>query len=65
MLQAYGKQFHTDFTKFLKMRSEEIVRGGRMVLTFLGRSIVDPTSDDCCSVWEQLARSLFDMFKEV
>ncbi|KVH89257.1 hypothetical protein Ccrd_008755 [Cynara cardunculus var. scolymus] len=35
-----------DFRKFLKLRSEEIVCGGRMVLTFLGRSNADPTSDD-------------------
>ncbi|KAL8265267.1 hypothetical protein R6Q59_023397 [Mikania micrantha] len=46
------------------MRSKEIVCGGCMVLTLLGRSIVDPTSDDSCDLWEQLAQSLRDMLKE-
>ncbi|KAI3741181.1 hypothetical protein L1987_58848 [Smallanthus sonchifolius] len=65
VFQAYGKKFKTDFTKFLQMRSEEIVCGGRMVLTFVGRSVVDPTSDDGCSpLWEVLAQSLLDMAKE-
>ncbi|KAD4179968.1 hypothetical protein E3N88_28559 [Mikania micrantha] len=64
VFQEYAKQFHTDFTNFLKMRSKEIVCGGCMVLTILGRSIVDPSSDDACDLWEQLARSLLDMLKE-
>lgn len=65
VFQVYEKQFHTDFTKFLQMRSQEIVCGGCMVLTFPGRSIVDPTSDDCCILWDLLAQSLLDMVKEV
>ncbi|KAL8265266.1 hypothetical protein R6Q59_023396 [Mikania micrantha] len=64
VFQEYAKQFHTDFTNFLKMRSKEIVCGGCMVLTILGRSIVDPSSDDACDLWEQLAQSLLDMLKE-
>ncbi|XP_071721356.1 S-adenosyl-L-methionine:benzoic acid/salicylic acid carboxyl methyltransferase 3-like [Rutidosis leptorrhynchoides] len=64
VFQAYGKQFHSDFTKFLQMRSEEIVPGGHMVLTFMGRSKPDPTSDDCCMLFEQLAIALSDMLKE-
>ncbi|KAF5811014.1 putative methyltransferase [Helianthus annuus] len=64
VFQAYAKQFRIDFTNFLKLRSKEIVRGGCMILTFLGRSFADPTSDDNCSLWEQLAQSLQDMIKE-
>nr|XP_043619928.1 benzoate carboxyl methyltransferase-like [Erigeron canadensis] len=64
VLQAYRKQFHSDFTKFLQMRSEEIVPGGGMVLTCIGRSIVDPTSEDSCTLFELLAQSLVDMVKE-
>ncbi|KAK1435713.1 hypothetical protein QVD17_01479 [Tagetes erecta] len=64
VFQAYGKQFKSDFTKFLQMRSEEIVCGGRLVLTIVGRSVVDPTSDDGCRLWELLAQSLLDMVKE-
>ncbi|PWA43958.1 salicylic acid carboxyl methyltransferase [Artemisia annua] len=63
VFEAYGNQFHTDFTKFLQMRSEEIVFGGCMVLAFIGRKTRDPTRDD--SGWELLAHSLLDMLKEV
>lgn len=65
MFKAYAKQFYKDFTKFLQMRAKEIVRGGCMVLTIVGRCIVDPTSDDCCSFWELLAQALLDLVKEV
>ncbi|KAI3696072.1 hypothetical protein L1987_79081 [Smallanthus sonchifolius] len=62
--EEYGKQWHTDFTKFLQMRSEEIVHGGSMVLTFPARSIVDPTSEDGSALMELLGQSLVDMLKE-
>ncbi|MFS7984148.1 putative jasmonate O-methyltransferase [Helianthus anomalus] len=65
VFHAYGKQFNIDFTKFLQMRSEEVVCGGSMVLTFPARSIVNPTSDDSCAFWELLGQSLIDMLKEV
>ncbi|XP_076914126.1 S-adenosyl-L-methionine:benzoic acid/salicylic acid carboxyl methyltransferase 3-like [Bidens hawaiensis] len=64
VLQAYGKQFQTDFTKFLQMRSEEIVLGGHMVLTLPGRSKVDPTRDDCWSLWDLLTISLLELLQE-
>ncbi|PWA64613.1 S-adenosyl-L-methionine-dependent methyltransferases superfamily protein [Artemisia annua] len=64
VIQAYGKQFITDFTNFLRLRSEELVYGGRMVLTLVGRSEVDPTCDDGCRHLELLAQSLHDMVKE-
>ncbi|KAI7724521.1 hypothetical protein M8C21_023975, partial [Ambrosia artemisiifolia] len=64
VFQAYGKQFETDFTKLLQLRSQEIVCGGRMVLTLVGRSLADPTSDDGCCIWELLAQSLLDMVRE-
>ncbi|KAI7744322.1 hypothetical protein M8C21_032738 [Ambrosia artemisiifolia] len=62
--QAYGKQFHIDFTKFLRMRSEEVVHGGSMILTITSRSSVDPTSEDNCDLFELLGQSLIDMLKE-
>ena len=65
VLEAYQKQFYADFRTFLQLRSKEVVQGGSMVLTILGRSISDPTSDDCCCFWELLAQSLVDMVKVV
>ncbi|KAK9056883.1 hypothetical protein SSX86_024247 [Deinandra increscens subsp. villosa] len=62
--KAYRKQFHNDFTKFLQMRSKEVVRDGRMVLTFPARSLVDPTTDECFAQFELLGQSLVDMLME-
>ncbi|KAI3954952.1 hypothetical protein MKW98_004955 [Papaver atlanticum] len=64
MIDAHLKQFTSDFTGFLKCRSGELVMGGRMVLTFLGRASVDPTSDEGCSFWGILALGLKDMVLE-
>ncbi|PWA36627.1 benzoate carboxyl methyltransferase [Artemisia annua] len=65
VFQAYEKQFHTDFTKFFQMRSEEIVHGGRMVLTLNGRSIADSISDGSGCLLNLLGQTILDMVKEV
>ncbi|KAL8227171.1 hypothetical protein R6Q57_017003 [Mikania cordata] len=57
VLQAYGKQFHTDFTRFLQLRSTEIIRDGCMFLTLRSRSNLDPTRDDSSSFWDFLLAS--------
>ena len=44
VLKAYYEQFQRDFSLFLKCRAEEVVEGGRMVLTFLGRRSDDPST---------------------
>ncbi|KAK8545096.1 hypothetical protein V6N13_066404 [Hibiscus sabdariffa] len=59
--KAYSEQFQNDFSNFLRCRSEEMMSGGRMMLTLIGRSITDPTSKDCCSLWDLLAKSLLDL----
>ncbi|KAI3979283.1 hypothetical protein MKX01_007759 [Papaver californicum] len=59
--EAYLKQFKSDFTSSLKCRSGELVKGGRMVLTLLGRRSADPTSEECCYFWEILALALSDI----
>ncbi|CAI9292344.1 unnamed protein product [Lactuca saligna] len=65
VFEAYEKQFQTDFIKFLQMRSKELVHGGCMVLTFLGRSSVDPTTNENGGrILELLSQSLLDMVKE-
>ncbi|VVA90764.1 unnamed protein product [Arabis nemorensis] len=45
--KSYLDQFQTDFSLFLKMRSEEIMPNGRMVLVFMGRQASDPMYRDC------------------
>ncbi|KAK8606747.1 hypothetical protein V6N13_052509 [Hibiscus sabdariffa] len=64
VLKAYYKQFQHDFFLFLKCRSEELVDGGRMVLTVLGRRNDDPSSKEGCYIWELLAMALNDMVLE-
>lgn len=65
VLKAYYDQFQKDFSFFLNCRSKELVTGGRMVLTFLGRRSEDPSSKECCYIWELLAMALKEMVLEV
>ncbi|KAL6346349.1 hypothetical protein AAG906_033145 [Vitis piasezkii] len=62
VLKAYYEQFQSHFSMFLRCRSEELL-GGSMVLTFLGRSD-DPSSKECCYIWELLAVAINDMVAE-
>ncbi|XP_047306330.1 probable jasmonic acid carboxyl methyltransferase 2 [Impatiens glandulifera] len=64
VFEAYKNQFYKDFSSFINKRSHEILPSGRMVLTFLGRSIPDPSSNDCCCLWELLAQSLLDVVSQ-
>ncbi|XP_061943803.1 probable methyltransferase TCM_000331 [Populus nigra] len=61
VFKAYLEQFQKDFSLFLRLRSEEIIQGGRVVFTFISRSTDDPRSNDCCLIWELLAKSLLDL----
>ena len=65
VIKAYHQQFKSDFSMFLKCRADEMVGGGRMVLTILGRRNEDPCSKECCYIWELLAMALNDMVIEV
>ncbi|KAJ0243920.1 hypothetical protein HA466_0199030 [Hirschfeldia incana] len=59
---AYLNQFQKDFKTFLRMRSEEMVSNGRMVLTLIGRKTLDdPLYRDCCHFWTLLSQSLQDL----
>ncbi|XP_010254766.1 PREDICTED: jasmonate O-methyltransferase-like [Nelumbo nucifera] len=64
VLSAYALQFQQDFTSFLNSRSEEIVPGGRMVLSFMGRRTTDPSTEKNCHQWEFLAQALQNMVIE-
>ncbi|CAL1390755.1 unnamed protein product [Linum trigynum] len=61
VLEAYYEQFQRDFFSFLSCRSRELVVGGRMVLTFLGRRSEDRASRECCYLWELLSIVLNQM----
>ncbi|XP_021300863.1 benzoate carboxyl methyltransferase-like [Herrania umbratica] len=63
VFKAYSRQFKEDFSTFLKLRSQEMIPGGRMVLTFNGRSNLYPSKED--DDWKlQLAKSLYDLVAE-
>lgn len=64
VLDAYSLQFQNDFSLFLKSRAEEVVPGGRMVLSFMGRPTSDPTSEQSCYHWELMAHALMSMVLE-
>ncbi|ESQ45430.1 hypothetical protein EUTSA_v10010465mg [Eutrema salsugineum] len=64
LYKSYLNQFQKDFSLFLRMRSEEIVSNGRMILTFLGREASDPLSKDCFGNWSLISDSLFDLVSE-
>ncbi|XP_010488883.1 PREDICTED: salicylate/benzoate carboxyl methyltransferase-like [Camelina sativa] len=62
--KSYLNQFKNDFSVFLKMRSEEIVHNGHMVLTFVGRKASNTLSNDCFQVWSLLSDCLRDLASE-
>ncbi|XP_077223867.1 putative jasmonic acid carboxyl methyltransferase 1 [Tasmannia lanceolata] len=64
VFRAYLAQFQSDFSLFLKSRSEEVIGGGCMVLTFAGRRSSEPFSKECSSQWELLAQALNDMVSQ-
>ncbi|XP_059312071.1 probable jasmonic acid carboxyl methyltransferase 2 [Lycium ferocissimum] len=63
VFEAYKKQFEKDFSRFLQLRSEEIVTGGHMLITFIGRSIPDPHGYHCAHL-DLLSESLIDLVHE-
>ncbi|KAJ0025788.1 hypothetical protein Pint_09002 [Pistacia integerrima] len=64
VLDAYSMQYQNDFSLFLKSRGQEILSGGRMVLSFMGRRTSDPTTEESCYHWELLAHALMSMVSE-
>ncbi|CAA0813440.1 S-adenosyl-L-methionine-dependent methyltransferases superfamily protein [Striga hermonthica] len=59
--EAYASQFQKDFSKFLRMRAEELISGGRMVLAFVGRTSVNPCREDEFKLLTLLGEALSDM----
>ncbi|CAL1353217.1 unnamed protein product [Linum trigynum] len=61
VLVAYYRQFQSDFGSFLKCRAVELVAGGRMVLTYLGRRSEERDSREAGYIWELLSIALNQM----
>ncbi|XP_021746350.1 salicylate carboxymethyltransferase-like [Chenopodium quinoa] len=64
VLEAYYKQFEKDFSMFLRCRSEEVIEGGMMVLTILGRKSSEIYSKESCNMFDLLATAINDMVIE-
>ncbi|XP_057746111.1 S-adenosyl-L-methionine:benzoic acid/salicylic acid carboxyl methyltransferase 1-like [Arachis stenosperma] len=60
MHKAYREQFQKDFKLFLKLRSQELVPGGAMFLTLLGRDKTPVMR----KAWELISTTLNDMVLE-
>ncbi|KZV20068.1 S-adenosyl-L-methionine-dependent methyltransferase superfamily protein [Dorcoceras hygrometricum] len=64
VLDAYAEQYKRDLSTFLRLRGEEMVPGGRMVLTFMGRKVNDFSSQEHYKFYSMLAQTLLDMVTE-
>jgi hypothetical protein len=64
-VKQFQKQFHKDFSLFLKLRHEELVNGGQMVLIFLGRKNEDVYDGDLNQLFALVARSLQSLVLKV
>ncbi|KAL0339175.1 UNVERIFIED_CONTAM: Benzoate carboxyl methyltransferase, partial [Sesamum angustifolium] len=64
VFEAYAKQYQRDFSTFLSFRGEEMIAGGRMVLTFIGRSVEDPSCKHHSAHYTLLSQTLLDMVAE-
>ena len=62
VLEAYAQQFRKDFRHFLELRAKELVTGGQMVVSIIGRH-----SDGIgpFHIWDILAQVLSIMASEV
>ncbi|TVU28289.1 hypothetical protein EJB05_19800 [Eragrostis curvula] len=64
VVKLYRKQFQEDFSLFLRLRHSELVSGGQMVLTFLGRKNKDMLRGEVSYMWGQLAQALQSLVEQ-
>lgn len=65
VVKAYLSQFQKDLFIFLRSRAEEMVAGGRMVLSFMGRSSPDAAAKVGSHQWKLLAQALMSLALQV
>jgi len=66
VVTLFQEQFRKDFKLFLALRYKELVLGGRMVLTFLGRKSGEMLMHgEVGTMWELLAKSLQSLVQKV
>lgn len=63
--KAYLMQFQEDFNLFLRSRSEELISGGRMVLTLLGRKSKNHMERGQATYWELLGQAFARLVSSV
>ncbi|KAF3338701.1 anthranilate O-methyltransferase 1-like protein [Carex littledalei] len=64
VVKLYQEQFHRDFSQFLKLRFEELVPCGQMLLSFLGRKKKDILDGELSTIGGWFAESLDSMVRE-
>ena len=62
--EAYARQFRKDFILFLELRAKELVPGGRMVVSLVGRPS-NVKASKFFHLWETLVQILSVMASEV
>ncbi|XBI09057.1 hypothetical protein VPH35_136694 [Triticum aestivum] len=66
VIKLFQEQFKTDFELFLALRSRELVNGGRMLLTFIGRKSEEMMMHgDVSTLFELVAKSLQSLVLKV
>jgi anthranilate O-methyltransferase len=65
VVALYRRQFQEDLSLFLRLRHTELVPGGHMVLTFLGRKSKDVLRGELSYTWGLLAQALQSLVKQV
>lgn len=64
VVKAYQEQFRKDFSLFLELRHTELVAGGQMVLTFLGRKNKDVLRGEMSYIWGLLSKALQSLVQQ-
>jgi hypothetical protein len=65
VLDAYARQFKKDFMLFLRSRAQEMIPGGRMVLSFTGTRSTSGRTNEFTQTWELVSWILYDMASKV